>query len=100
MAAAAAAVAVHPEGSIVSSRSASGTGTGSVAVSGGGSAGPSLATSAANIDILVANADSVEMEEPSKQLQEKVAFVFNNISQSNVPAKASQTNIYHTCLCE
>ncbi|XP_075261822.1 CCR4-NOT transcription complex subunit 1-like isoform X2 [Convolutriloba macropyga] len=55
---------------------------------------PCSFSSSANIDILVAHAaaeaESGEMEEPSKALQEKVAFVFNNISQSNVPAKVEE----------
>ncbi len=48
---------------------------------------PTFSASSANIDILVANAEQGEMEEPSKAVQEKVAFIFNNLSQSNVSNK-------------
>lgn len=49
---------------------------------------PSIAT-ATNIDTLLVAADKEENTEPSEALQDKVHFIFNNLSTSNLEQKVA-----------
>lgn len=47
---------------------------------------PSIAT-ANNIDTLLGATESSEIVQPPEAVQDKVHFIFNNISQANLPQK-------------
>lgn len=49
---------------------------------------PSIAT-ANNIDTLLGATESSEIVQPPENVQDKVHFIFNNISQANLPQKVS-----------
>ena len=50
---------------------------------------PSIAT-ANNIDTLLGATETSEIVQPPEAVQDKVHFIFNNISQTNIQQKVSQ----------
>ena len=56
---------------------------------------PSIANTT-NIDTLLVATPKEEIPEPAEQVQDKVAFVFNNLSQVNLVQKVSAPQIYYT----
>lgn len=57
--------------------------------------------SATNVDILVnaTEREGNQVKQPPKPIEEKVAFLVNNLSQTNLTKKASLQAVSN-CLCE
>ena len=56
---------------------------------------PSIAT-ANNIDTLLGATESSEIVQPPEAVQDKVHFIFNNISQATLHQKVSLNNLWGT----
>ena len=56
---------------------------------------PSIAT-ANNIDTLLGATESSEIVQPPEAVQDKVHFIFNNISQATLHQKVSRNNLWDT----
>ena len=56
---------------------------------------PSIANTT-NIDTLLVATPSEEIKEPSEQVQDKIFFIFNNLSQVNLVQKVSLSIYLYT----